>query len=412
MSTWLDLPRPTALTWERLVLVGGVLCVPLPILAFYGLRGAGLAPGVCEDLVTVLVMVPLGGPHVVATFGRTLFRRDFWRRDPGVAIASAAVLLTVITVATASIFGSVRLAGAPPMQFLLTGFFFWAGLHVLQQHCFVGACLERRGTGRRQPWVHWSGRLAMLTSLYPVSLFRMSMIGSAPGGAVVADPDALATRIVGALGGSAAFADEYVFRIGRAAPILPGFLQHPALWIGVMALFAASFAAFAVGALRERRRHAAWPATAPLVAAVSITCLLVPLAPNLDSAFQGINAWHALQYLGLVWMLHDDTRSAGRTGGAVDAWRLHRDVGAAAAYRHSVLLTLGLVVAMLLLAAVLVGAGSGRFSFFGHDVAPDTAGLVPYRPGAVLTSYYLLGFGFLLVHYLQDSVDFVRRRAA
>lgn len=115
----------------------GALLVPVPIATFLALRGAGAPVGVAEDLVTLLVMVPLGGPHVVATFRRTLGNPRFWRQERGFGVASVLLLAAVLATVCASVFGDVRLAGAPAMAFLLTGFFFWAGLHVVQQHGYV-----------------------------------------------------------------------------------------------------------------------------------------------------------------------------------------------------------------------------------------------------------------------------------
>jgi hypothetical protein len=40
----------------------------------------------------------------------------------------------------------------------------------------------------------------------------------------------------------------------------------------------------------------------------------------------------------------------------------------------------------------------------------DQAGKPLYRPGSVLLAYYLLGFSFLLVHYLHDGFFFCRKR--
>ena len=38
---------------------------------------------------------------------------------------------------------------------------------------------------------------------------------------------------------------------------------------------------------------------------------LVPLFPNLDTAFQGMNAWHSFQYLGLLWLMNRNSYDRG-----------------------------------------------------------------------------------------------------
>lgn len=399
-------PAMAAATWRPgMGPLAGVWIVPVPILAYYLCRALGCADGVSEDLVTLLVMVPLGGPHVVATFGRTLFDRGFWARQRWLAAAASAVIAVVLAAAISSAFFDVRLAGQPPMRYVLTFFFFWAGVHVLQQHLFAAdgiAAGEGLVVPRRRRLLETA---LVLLSLYPVALFRMSMVG-ADGGA---DPDALATRIVLALGGSPGFADAYAFRIGRVAPLLPELLRHPALWIGVATAFVGGAIWFGAGLLRARRERPLHGRERLLLAAITVA-FLVPLLPNLDTAFQGINAWHSHQYLLLAFGLQ---RAAAQRGELASPWLvdLVRRQAGARAYRLALGVTVGLVVAILLGAVVLEAASAGRFVCFGHDVPPRGADGAPlYRPGGVLLAYYLLGFGFLLVHYLQDTVTFLRGR--
>ncbi len=397
--------------WDRVFFVGGALLVPLPVVLYYAFRAAGLPTGASEDLVTLLVMVPLGGPHVVATFSRTLLNPGFWRRERGLAAASLLLLAGVVATAVASAFFDVRLAGWPPMAFVLTGFFFWAGLHVVQQHCYVAASLADRAGSAQRDRLGWVDHAVMLLALYPASLFRMSMAARTESGAVVADPDALATRLVRELGGGAQFADEYVFRIGRASPILPDFMMHPALWLMVAAAFVACLGLFAWKSLRARARGVPFGTRGRLVLAMVVCGVAVPLVPNLDSSFQGINAWHCFQYLGLAMLINRAAVARGELT-APRLVALAQPGRALRAYGLAVAATLLLVAVILGAAAVLQAASGGRFVMFGHDVAPTDphTGRVLYRPGSVLLAYYLFGFGFLLIHYLQDTVFFFRGR--
>lgn len=399
--------------WDRVFFVGGALLVPLPVVLFYAFRGAGLPAGASEDLVTLLVMVPLGGPHVAATFSRTLCNPEFWRRERGLAAASLLLLAAVSTTAVASAFFDVRVAGWPPMAFVLTGFFFWAGLHVVQQHCYVAASLADRDPRARRDRAGWVDHAVMLLALYPVSLFRMSMAARTDSGAVVADPDALATRVVRELGASAQFADEYVFCIGRASPILPDFMMHAALWLLVTAAFVACLVLFAWKALRARARGVPFGTRGRLVLAMAACGVLVPLVPNLDSSFQGINAWHCFQYLGLAMLINREAIARGELK-APRLVALAQPGRGLRAYALAVGATLVLVGIILGAAFVLQATSGGRFVMFGHDVPPadPETGRVLYRPGSVLLAYYLFGFGFLLIHYLQDTVFFLRRRRA
>jgi hypothetical protein len=406
-------------SWDRLFVVGGAWLVPVPIVAFYLLRSCGLSVAACEDLVTLLVMVPLGGPHVFATYTRTLLNPAFARKDRALLIASFAVIAIVVGATVASAFFDVLLAGSPPLRYVLTFFFFWAGVHIVQQHSYAALCYgERARTAglapARAPQRSWWGLTdyaVMLLAMYPVSLFRMSMVDVADPTMRAADPGALATQITIALSGSAQFADEYVFRIGRVAPILPEFLRHPAMWIAVTVLFVASVVLYAIKARRERVAGTRLEIRHQLVVAMAVLGCAVPLFPNLDSSFQGLNAWHSFQYLGLLWLMNRVARERGEIKSrffdwAMDEGRHWRFYGAAIAG------TLGLLAVVLGAGFCIELASSGEFALFGHaapQLDPET-GRELYRPGAVLLAYYLIAFSLLLVHYLTDGVFFFRRR--
>lgn len=395
---------------DRLFFVGGAVLVPLPVVLFLVLRGSGLPTNVSEDLVTLAVMIPLGGPHVFATLVGTFGEPGFWRGDRRLAAASVALLVLVVATTIASAFHDLRLAGTPPMTFLLTAFFFWAGLHVAQQHCHV---VSRLGPDTSGAWWRgaWIDRAVVLLALYPVSLFRMSMAAHDASGNVVADPHAIATRLVRGLGGSEAFADDYVFRIGRATPILPEIVTHPAVWIGVTAAFLTSGLLFAIKSVHARRRGEQFGTRGRLVLTMAVCGSMVPLVPNLDCAFQGLNAWHCVQYLRLSTVEHRESVARGERRSPFLA-SLVRPGDALRAYCVAVASTLVLVLLIVTLAFALEAASGGRFVLSGHDVAPIDAstGRALYRPGSLLLSYYLLGFGLLLVHYLLDTVSFARGR--
>ncbi|MBL8748236.1 MAG: hypothetical protein JNK78_03685 [Planctomycetes bacterium] len=387
---------------DRWFFVGGALLVPLPLVLFAALRAFGVSTPASEDLVTLAVMLPLGGPHVFATVARTFGDTAFWRRATALAIASVALLVAVPAVAVASTFFDASIAGRSPMTLLLTGFFFWAGMHVAQQHIHVGMRLSPRSElPRRSAWL---GRAVVLLALYPVSLFRMSM-GATDGAAAVADPDALATRVVRALGGSAAFADDYVFRIGRATPVLPELLHGPLPWIMTTAAFVLAYGTLVVRIVRLRQRREAIAPADRLALVAGACCGLAPLAPSLDCAFQGINAWHCFQYLRLALLEH---REAVAGGSVRSHWlrEFARPGRAGCAYAIAVGSTLALVAAIFALAITIEKATDGRLVLFGHEAPPldPSTGLPLYRPGSVLFAYYVLGLGLLLVHYLQDTV--------
>jgi hypothetical protein len=401
--------------WDRIFIAGGAFLVPVPILAFYLFRGLGASVAASEDLVTLLVMVPLGGPHVFATYTRTLLNPRFAREDRILFVAMLALIVLVAGTAVASAFFDVLLHGSPPIRYLLTFFFFWAGIHIVQQNSYVAACYgdlaaQRAAPSRSRRWWGLVDYAVMLLALYPVSLFRMSMVNLADPSMATADPGALATRIVAALS-SPEFADQYVFRIGRVAPVLPGFMTAPAFWIGITVLFAASLLLFAIKTAREKRQRTLVKVRFQLVFWMAVLGFLVPLFPNLDSAFQGMNAWHSFQYLGLLWLMNRNSQERGEIKnrffdgfmGEGRHWRF---------YLTALGGTLGLLLLVFTAGAAIQFFSGGEFALFGHEhprLDPET-GRELYRPGAVLLAYYMIAFGLLLVHYLHDGVFFFRKR--
>ena len=404
----IEAPAPRLLrnaTWDRFFVAGGAWLVPLPILAYYLLRSAGCTVAAAEDLVTLLVMIPLGGPHVFATYTRTYLNPAFRRQDRLMFVLGGLVPVVVVAAAVSSVFFDVVVFGSPPMRYVLTFFFFWAGVHIVHPHSFVASGYADRPS--RWGWVDYA---VMLLAMYPVSLFRMSMVDRSDPTMRAADPDALATSIVTSVTGSADAADAYVFRIGRVSPILPDFLMHEAMWIGVTLCFAAALVLFAWKSARERREGTLVPHRFRLVVAMAVLGSTVPLLPNLDSAFQGLNAWHSFQYLGLAWLMNRRSHERGEIKSPFFD-RTMREGGHWRFYRTALFATLGAVVVLLGAAWAIAATSDGQFAMFGHDEPlRDANGKELYRPGAVLLAYYLLAFSVLLVHYLHDGFFFFRRR--
>ena len=400
-------------TWDRWFVAGGAWLVPIPILAYYLFRSLGAGVSAAEDFVTLLVMVPLGGPHVFATYTRTYFNPKFRRSEPLLFWLGLLIPVIVVSAAVSSAFFDVLLAGAPPIRYVLSFFFFWAGIHIVHQHIYVASGYDARtvqsdAERRRARW-GWVDYAVMLLAMYPVSFFRMSMISADPT-MRAANPDAMATQIVTSVTGSAAMADDYVFRIGRMAPLLPEFMMHPAVWIGTTALFVCACALFIYKSLRERRENTLIRPRFRLVVLMAALGSTVPLLPNLDSAFQGLNAWHSFQYLGLAWLMNRRSFDKGEIRTGLFERTMH-DGRHWRFFRTALLATLGAIAVMLLFAWLITLASGGQFAMFGHDTPPvDAAGKPLYRPGSVLLAYYLLGFSFLLVHYLLDGFFFCRRR--
>jgi hypothetical protein len=398
--------------FDRIFVAGGAWLVPVPIVAFYLLRSCGLSVAAAEDIVTLLIMVPLGGPHVFATYTRTFLNPRFRREDRGLFLLAFAVAAIVLGATVASAFFDVLLFGSPPIRYVLTFFFFWAGVHIVQQNSYIAGCLSAKAGPVREP--RWFGAVdyaVMLLALYPVSLFRMSMVDLADPTMQTADRSALATRIVTDLSGSAAFADDYVFRIGRVAPILPEFMRAPWLWIAIGAAFALSAVLFACKSVCQRRNGTLIRGRFQLVLWSSLLGFLVPLFPNLDSSFQGMNAWHSFQYLGVLWLMNQRSRQRGEIKNPLfDAICAPEKPGRF--YAAGLFATLLLLLVVLACGCGIEFASGGEFALFGRatPLVDAATGRELYRPGAVLLAYYMIAFSVLLTHYLHDGAFFFRRR--
>ncbi|MGE0142605.1 MAG: hypothetical protein AB7T19_04885 [Planctomycetota bacterium] len=405
---WLHSPR-----WDRVFVTGGALLVVIPIALYYLFQSLGVAVTTAEDLVTLVVMVLVGGPHVFATYTRTFLEPGFRRREPRLFFGAFAVFAIVLGAAVSSAFFDVEIAGFPPIQFVLTFFFFWAGVHIVHQSSYLCAAYEERWgavADRRRRFGNALDYLVMLGCLYPVAFFRMSMILD-PSRPHVANPDALATQIVTSLSGNTSFADAYVFRIGRVAPILPDFVTADAFWIVFSALYCGLVVLFAQKSWREHREGTLNRPRFQLVVSTALVGLIVPLFPNLDTAFQGFNAWHSFQYLGIVWLWNRNAYDRGEVKGEF-VRGLSAPGRGRVFYRTAFLATLGLLSLILLTGWLIETFSAGKFVMFGHPIVPTdpATGEAIYRPGSVLLAYYMVAFSLLLTHYLHDGHFFFRTR--
>jgi hypothetical protein len=330
----------------------------VPILLYYVLRHSGMAEGTAEDAVTVVVMVLVGGPHVFTTYTRTYFERDFVRRRPFWFWASFIVLFGVPLMALYSDY---------TRSLLMTGFFFAASLHILHQISYVMRCYnekareaepERATAPRWHTLVEYS---LVLSSLYPVANYRMV---------------------------------EGTFRIGRVDPnpFMPGFTMHPWFWMLPAFIFGASLILFAIKTRWEIRNNQLHRPKFALIAITAFLGIAIPSFPNLDSSFQGYNAWHSLQYLGLTWYINVLRYDRGEIS---NSWvRSFCGVKNKAKFYSA-----ALGATLTLVAAVIAVAWASGY------VAPD-ANI------DILKSYNAIAMSFLLVHYFHDFHFFNGRGTA
>jgi hypothetical protein len=147
-----------------------------------------------------------------------------------------------------------------------------------------------------------------------------------------------------------------------------------------------------------------------------------PAFPNLDTAFQGVNAWHSFQYLALTW--YANRLREQRTGRRIgflhvieDAWRRASFATAAAGAQGASLaqrLWLGFTAGLrrvdrdtgwstFYLMCLAMLPISGLLIISARGLWPDVHGDLP---GADEAYTYMGILSVLLVHYVHDAVLF------
>jgi hypothetical protein len=380
--------------WDLSFLILSVLiaAVPYSIYVLFGgqaLEAAsvkGTAAYNARLLVNNLVALFIGGPHMYATFTRTVLDRDFLRKRFWFVASSVLVPIAVITLAVLSYDTYV---------WLLSIFFAFASVHALQQIIWLTEAYNLKA----KPAMSLASRLidygVVLTSLYPIAVYKMV---------------------------------RGEFKIG---PVELKYNEIIAGWYWLAALAAIAFVAMLVLFVgKTYLEYRAGYVNAPKTLLISLTVLLMfwtPIFPNMDTAFQGVNTWHSFQYLALTWYanklreqktgrrvgflhwLSQSSQAAGRKsrsdgsgligyvrslGGSLLSGlrKVDRDTGWTTFYM--------LCLAMLPISGVLLVSGS----IFWPN-------LYPGKPGADEVYSYMGILSILLVHYVHDALLFTDSRA-
>jgi hypothetical protein len=260
---WLRSPK-----WDLsfLILSIAIAFVPYSVYVIFGgqaLQTAeikGTAAYNARLLVNNLVAIFIGGPHMYATFTRTIMDREFLRKRFWFIASSVLVPITVFAMAILSYETYV---------WLLSIFFAMASVHALHQLIWLSEAYNKKA-GYNTSLV---GRAidygVVLSSLYPIAVWKMV---------------------------------EGKFKIGPVA-LKYNEIIHGWWWLAylVFAVFFVMLAAFVVKTVLEIR---AGQFNLPKTLLIGFTVTLMfgtPLFPNMDTAFQGVNTWHSFQYLALTW---------------------------------------------------------------------------------------------------------------
>ena len=246
-------------SWDLPLLIFSAVLVPLPFVVAWMAQAAGWQQQQAIDLINIAVAALIGGPHLFSTITFTFLDGRFRARHRW--YASLAFLLPV----------AVVYLGVYHYLFLVTFFFSWASLHVLHQIIYLTDCYRARSSSVEQPWSRYVDYGLILTGLYPIGLYKLSLRQFHVGGVLLPYPD---------------------FALRLHLPILAGIV------------FAFFLAAWILKTTREfREGRGSFPKTL-LIGVTTVVSFCLPLGSNLDVLFQGYNTWHSFQYLFLLWIVN------------------------------------------------------------------------------------------------------------
>lgn len=380
-------------SWDKRWIIFTALLAPVPVIFFYicihvltrhmGVA-SGDAKGIAEDLTSLFVMALAGGPHVWVTFTRTYLNANFKAKHKFWYWSGFLVLPFVATMGTYS--NTTR-------TLLMTGFFFLASLHIVHQLSYVVRFYHDRDGAKPSLASRLMDFGAVVFPLYPMSTFRM----------VMCNENSMAWNWAVSYFGSAQAANEWKFHIGRVQPMLPDFILHDWFWMANLAGFLIFTTIWAVKSWREYNEGKLHMPKFMLICCAIGVGLFAPMWPNLDSSFQGFNLWHSIQYIALTWFITRRMTNEGEHTNSFMRWLGGESRKGASYYAFGLGMFVLIISIMLLIATILVvSQGIGYFQGVGESTDAH------YRPGAVLQSYYLLGFGLLLTHYYHDFFFFTR----
>jgi len=352
-SDWLH-SREWDLKWISL----SVVLVTTPYLAYLGLlrlpalmgslaETFGTTPDdLARNLINGVVGLLIGGPHMYATFTRTALDRGFAGKHSRVLWSSLIIPIVVISLALLN------------LPLLLTVFFFWASIHVLHQIVYIIELYNHRQRSSLTSFSRFADYAVVLTALYPLAAWKI-----ASGDFTIGTNDLSAV-------------------IGNFLPLGPWMVY---LAGGAFSLALAAWIFKTVGEYLNGQIH--WPKTVFIALTVTAS-FFVPALGNLDTAFQGMNVWHSLQYLALTWMLNRIRQQRGELKSSPFVERLSKDESARSYYLFNIGLTVADGLLALVIFVVLLTIFNKPF-----DYTFDRA-------------YYIAVLSFLWIHYYHDHFLF------
>ena len=251
---WLRSPK-WDLTWVSL----SVLLMVVPYGTYYLGRSLGFDADFARNAVNGIIAFGIGGPHMYATYTRTIleptFRKRHWTIIPAAFIIPSLVIYSAIFHFT----------------YLLTFFFFWASIHVLHQIIFIVDCYNERQRSTLTKYSRPIDYAVVLSALYPMAMYRFV---------------------------------HNTFTVGSQVLFFPDFLKIDPVWWAASALFGIAFVLYVTKTIQEFRLGIGNVPKTVLISVTVLATFFTPFFHELDIAFQGLNSWHSFQYLGLTWYIN------------------------------------------------------------------------------------------------------------
>jgi hypothetical protein len=253
-SLWLKSPQ-WDLTWISL----SVLLMIVPYSTYFLGQLVGLNPDNARNTVNTIIAFFIGGPHMYATYTRTIFepkfRKRYWTIFPMAIIIPSLVIYAAIFHFT----------------YLLTFFFFWASIHVLHQIVFIVDCYNQRQKSVLTRYGKYIDYAVVLSALYPMAMYKFT---------------------------------HGTFTVGQQVLYFPEALKVDAVWWFASAFFGIAFILYVAKTIREFQLGIGNIPKTILVTVTILATFFTPFFHELDVAFQGLNSWHSFQYLGLTWYIN------------------------------------------------------------------------------------------------------------
>lgn len=294
-------------SWDLTLIIFSAVLVPLPFLIAWFAEATGLMTQTqAIDAINIIVAGLVGGPHLFSTITYTFLDRNF--RQQHRVYSKLAFLIPI----------GVIYLGMYQYRLLITFFFTWASLHVLHQVMYLADCYRERAGHKDERWSQYLDYGVILTGLYPIGIYKISL-GQ--------------------------------FKVGGTALPYPDFLKALPLAQTVGAVFGILLLAWIVKTVREFREGRGSVPKTLLIGITTVVSFCLPLGSNLDVLFQGYNTWHSFQYLFLLWLLN---RLRDQRGELEDGFvrRLVRRKGMGAYYLCFLAATVVLTLITLIVRAV------------------------------------------------------------